>query len=63
MRVREMCGGKKSLKKRVEQTQLLWSGHMERMGAERMEKNIYKLEVEVVMGRGKPRMRWRDEVR
>ena len=62
-RVREMCGGKRSLLERAEQGVLKWFGHVERMGEERLTKRIYKSEVVGTRGRGRPRRRWRDGVK
>ena len=39
-----------------------WLGHLERMEEDRMPKKIFTQEMEGTRRRGRPRMRWKDEV-
>ena len=63
VRVREMCGNKKSVVERAEEGVLKWFGHMERMSEERLTKKIYVSEVEGTRRRGRPNWRWKDGVK
>ena len=48
---------------RVNRKLLKWFGHVEQMGDERLTKKVYKSEVGGERGRGRPRLRWIDEVK
>ena len=63
VRVREMCGNKKSVVERAEEGVLKWFGHMERMSEERLTKKIYVSEVEGTRRRGRPIWMWKDGVK
>ena len=52
-----------SVLERIERNVLKWFGHVERMGEERLVKRVYRANVEGNMGRGRPQIRWRDEVK
>ena len=48
VRIKEMCGWRKSLVDRAEQSMLRWCGHVCRMNEERMSKKVFVSEVEGV---------------
>src|SRR5256885_8705101 len=51
-----------SIQERVDEGVLKWFGHVERMGEERLVKQIYVSEVEGTRRRGRPKRRWMDAV-
>ena len=61
--VRKRAGVEKEMAERADERLLGWFGHMERMGEERLVKEVWKAEVEGVNLRGRPRMRWMDGVK
>ena len=52
-----------SVLERIVRNILIWFGHVERMGEERLIKRVYRENVEGKGGRGRPQRRWRDEVK
>ena len=57
VRVREMCGWKKSAVERVEHNGLKWFEHVCRMDNERLAKRVWLSEMEGIKGRGRPKLR------
>lgn len=47
----------------IEQSQIRWLGHIQRMGNERMVKRIYEAREVSKRKRGRPRNTWKEEVR
>ena len=41
---------------------LRWFGHVQRMGGDGITKNVFYMNLETTMLRGRPRKRWQDEV-
>jgi len=60
--VRERVGVREKLSKTVDRKVLKWFGHVERLGDERLTKKVYKSEVGVERGVGRPRFRSIDGV-
>ena len=54
-RMKEMCGWRKSLFERAEQSMLRWFGHVCRMNNERIARKVFVSEVEGVRDRRRPR--------
>ena len=61
--IREICRCGLSVLERIERNVLKCLGHVKRMGKERLVKRVYRINVEDSRGRGRPRRRWRDEVK
>ncbi len=61
--VREWCGVSVDVLENVKRNTLMWFGHVEHMGSERMTKVVYESEVDRQRGRGRPRVRWMDGVK
>ena len=47
----------------IKYKRLSWLGHVERMTNERVTKTIYKLKPYATRPKGRPRVRWKDDVR
>jgi hypothetical protein len=47
----------------IKSKRLSWLGHVERMSNERVPKSIYKLKPYAARPKGRPRLRWEDNVR
>jgi len=61
--VRERVGVPESLIERVDRNVLMWFGHVERMGSDRLTKRVCMSEMRRERGRGRPPFRWMDGVR
>ena len=61
-RIREEVGQEKSIVQVIEQRQLQWFGHVNRMKEERKEKQVCEMKVEGKMPRGRPRNTWEDRM-
>merc|ERR1712002_1206017 len=60
--IREMCGKNVSVSERMDQGILMWFGHVERMGNERLVKRVYDSEVRGVSRIGRLRKSWMNGV-
>lgn len=61
--VRERCGVKVDIVTRIEKGMLRWFGHVERMGSERLTKQIYDAKVnDGNAGRGRPRKTYVEQI-
>ena len=58
VRIKEMCGWRKIMVKRAEQSMMRYIGHVCRMNEERMAIKVIVSEVESVRDRGRPRENW-----
>jgi len=47
----------------IKSKRLSWLGHVERMSNERVAKTIYKWKPYAARPKGRPRLRWEDDVR
>ena len=61
--IRMGCGFTYKLSERVNQSIIIWYGHMDRMSEERLVKRISRAEENRAIGRGRSRTRWRNGVR
>ena len=59
--IRERCGCKLRVLERIERNVLKWFGYVERMEEKRLVKRVYRANVEVNKGRGRPQRRWKDD--
>jgi hypothetical protein len=57
----EMNGGE-NIVKLIKGQRIIWLGHLERMGEDRIHKKIFIQELEGSRRRGRPRKRWKEEV-
>ena len=63
VRIKEMCGWRKSLVERAEESMLRWFGHVCRINEEGMAKKVCISEVKGVSDRGRPRESWMSNVK
>ena len=61
--LREEIGMKKHLKMKVAGSRMIWAGHMQRMGEDRLSKRTWKAEEGGRRRRGRPKLRWKDCVK
>ena len=62
-RIRELCGVRKGLDERIDESVLRWFGHVERMERDRIAKRVYVGECAGSRSVGRPRKRWIDTVK
>ena len=62
-RIRELCGVRKVLDERIDESVLRWFGHVERMERDRIAKRVYAEECAGSRSVGRPRKRWIDAVK
>ena len=62
-RIRELCGVKKGVNERINETILRWFGHLERMDESRLVKRMYNGECVGKRPVGRPKKRWIDSVK
>ena len=62
-RIRELCGVRKGLHERIDESVLRWFGHVERMERDRIAKRVYVGECAGSRSEGRPRKRWIDTVK
>lgn len=60
--IREEAKQDKPLINKIEEKQLKWFGHANRMTEERKVKQVMEMRVEGRRGRGRPRINWEDTV-
>src|ERR1700755_1127449 len=63
VRIKEMCGWRKSLVERAEQSMLRWFGHVRGINEKRLAKKVFVSEVGSVRDSGRPRRSWISNVR
>ena len=61
--IRELCGVRNGLDKRVNESILQWFHHVERMERDRIAKRVYVVECDGSLSVGRPRKRWNDTVK
>ncbi|CAK1600810.1 unnamed protein product [Parnassius mnemosyne] len=60
--IREECGLQDDVVTRIKKGMLRWFGHVERMNEERVTKQIYVAEVNGIVGKGRPRRKFIDQI-
>src|SRR5678815_2984301 len=58
MNVLELCGVKKGVNERINESTLRWFGHVERMNDSRLDKRMYSGECAVNRPAGRPKKKW-----
>ena len=62
-RIRELCGVRKGLDERIDESILRWFGHVERMERDRIANRVYVGEFAGSRSVGRLRKRWIDTVK
>src|SRR5678815_5117333 len=60
--IRELCGVKKGVNERINESTLRWFGHMERMNDSRLVKRMYSGEWVRIRPAGRPKKKWIESV-
>ena len=61
-RIRELCGVKKGINERINESTLRWFGHVERMNESRLVKRMYSGECVGNRPAGRPKRKWIESV-
>src|SRR5678815_5828185 len=61
-RIRELCGVKKGVNKRINESMLRWFGHVERMNGSRLVKRMYSGDCVGNRPAGRPKRKWIESV-